>query len=147
MKHLATVFLAALTLISCHSKDHETMVLLNNQKLVKTYFEHFNNHEWKKMAGMYVENAEFKDPSLGKGMTRQSREQIIKKYRELNQLFPDIKDQVINIYPSGDHSIIVEFVSTGTASDQTKFELPVCTIFTFEKGLITKDFTYYDNFE
>ncbi len=41
--------------------------------------------------------------------------------------------------------ITVESISTGTAADGSKFELPICTIFTIENGKITKDFTYYDN--
>ena len=62
-------------------------------------------------------------------------------------MIPDVKDKVIQTYPSGDNHIIVEFVSSGTAPDNSKFELPICTIFTIENGLITKDFTYFDNFE
>ncbi|WP_198412578.1 nuclear transport factor 2 family protein [Kaistella antarctica] len=54
---------------------------------------------------------------------------------------------MIQIYPSGNQHIIVEFISRGTAPDNTKFELPICTIFTIENGLITKDFTYYDNLD
>ena len=42
-----------------------------NEKLVKQYFEHFNNHDWTKMANMYIENAVFKDPSLGIGIIKQ----------------------------------------------------------------------------
>jgi ketosteroid isomerase-like protein len=99
------------------------------------------------MANMYTETADFKDPSLGQGIVKQTREQIVKKYEELSQAFPDVKDEVVSIYPSGDKHIIVEFISTGTAPDSSKFELPICTIFTFENGLIIKDFTYYDNFE
>ncbi|WP_310556842.1 nuclear transport factor 2 family protein [Flavobacterium sp.] len=58
-----------------------------------------------------------------------------------------MNDKIIQIYPSGEHTVIVEFVSSGTAEDGSKFELPICTIFTIEKGKITKDFTYFDNFE
>ncbi len=118
-----------------------------NEKLVAQYFEHFNNHEWTKMANMYTESADFKDPSLGKGIVKQTRQQIIKKYSELNEVFPDLQDKVIQVYPSGEKHIVVEFVSSGTAPDNSKFELPICTVFTIEKGLITKDFTYFDNFE
>ncbi|QOW08878.1 nuclear transport factor 2 family protein [Kaistella flava (ex Peng et al. 2021)] len=123
------------------------MMKTDNEKLVNQYFTHFNNHEWSKMANMYSETAEFKDPSLGRGIFKQTRQQTIDKYTELNKTFPDLHDKVIQIYPSGDQHIIVEFVSSGTAPDDTKFELAICTIFTIEKGLITKDFTYYDNFE
>lgn len=118
-----------------------------NEKLVKQYFEYFNNHDWKKMAEMYAETADFKDPSLGQGIVKQTRQEIQSKYAELNKVFPDLHDKVVQIYPSGENHIIVEFISTGTAPDNSKFELPICTIFTIENGLITKDFTYFDNFE
>ena len=118
-----------------------------NEKLVKQYFEYFNKHDWKKMSEMYVETADFKDPSLGQGIVKQTRKQIEDKYTELNQVFPDLQDKVIQIYPSGEKHIIVEFISTGTAPDNSKFEFPICTIFTIENGLITKDFSYFDNFD
>ena len=99
--------------------------------------------------GKYVrpETSDFKDPSLGQGIIKQTRQQIIDKYSELNKVFPDLHDQVIQTYPSGDKHIIVEFVSSGTAPDSSKFELPICVIFTIENGLITKDYTYFDNFD
>ena len=117
-----------------------------NEKIVQQYFDHFNKHEWEKMADLYSETVEFKDPSLGAGIVKQTRQEIITKYSELQQTFPDLRDEVIQIYPSGNQHIIVEFISSGTAPDNTKFELPICTIFTIENGLITRDFTYYDNF-
>lgn len=147
MKIIVTVSILILALIACNNSKENTMAKSDNEELVKIYFEHFNRHEWKKMADMYSENAEFKDPSLGQGIVKQTRQQFIEKYSELSKIFPDLNDKVIQIYPSDDNHIIVEFVSSGTAPDGSKFELPICTIFTFENGIITKDFTYYDNFE
>ena len=123
------------------------MTTTENEKIVRQYYEHFNKHEWKKMAEMYTQVSDFKDPSLGQGIVKQTRQQIIEKYSGLSEMFPDVKDGIVQIYPSGDKHIIVEFISTGTAPDGSKFELPICTIFTIENGQITKDFTYYDNFE
>jgi ketosteroid isomerase-like protein len=57
------------------------------------------------------------------------------------------QDEIIQVYPSDNNHIIVEFISSGTAPDGSKFELPICTIFTIENEKIVKDFTYYDNFE
>jgi ketosteroid isomerase-like protein len=146
MKRLIILFTIATTLIACNNSKEKNSTS-DNEKLVKQYFEHFNEHEWIKMANMYAETSEFKDPSLGQGIVKQTRKQIIDKYSELDKFFPDLHDQVIQIYPSGDKHIIVEFVSSGTAPDNTKFELPICTIFTIENGLIIKDFTYFDNFD
>ena len=84
---------------------------------------------------------------MGTDLVKQSRQQIIEKYTELNEIFPDLKDEIVQVFPSGEKYMIVEFISRGTAEDGSKFELPICTIFTIENGLITKDFTYYDNFE
>lgn len=134
--------------MGCNNQTKEkTMATSTNEKLVKQYFEHFNNHEWTKMANMYAETTDFKDPSLGQGIVKQTRQQIVDKYSELNKVFPDLHDQVIQTYPSGDQHIIVELVSSGTAPDHSKFELPICVIFTIENGLITKDFSYFDNFD
>ena len=118
-----------------------------NTELIKQYFMHFNNHDWEKMANMYADPAEFKDPSFGPGVVTQTRKQTIEKYREMSEMFSNLHDEVVQTYPSGEKHLIVEFVSSGTAPDGSTFELPICTIFTIEDGLITKDYTYFDNFE
>lgn len=148
MKKVIVILVVVFVIVSCNKQNQpEKMDTIKNEKIVKQYFEYFNIHNWKKMAEMYTETADFKDPSLGPGIVKQTRRQIEDKYAELNKIFPDLKDSIVQIYPSGEKHIIVEFVSTGTAPDNSKFELPICTIFTIENGLITKDFTYFDNFE
>ncbi len=133
--------------ISCNEKANSSEQANKNQQIVEQYFEHFNNHEWQKISKMYVETAEFKDPSLGDGIIKMTRAEMVAKYSELNGIFPDLHDRIVKTYPSGEKNIIVEFVSSGTAPDNSKFELPICTIFTIENGKITKDFSYFDNFE
>jgi ketosteroid isomerase-like protein len=147
MKKILSLFIVAFSLISCNDQKQKTMSTTDNEKLVKQYFEHFNNHDFVKMANMYAETTDFKDPSLGQGIVKQTRQQTIEKYTELAKVFPDLHDQVIQTYPSGDNHIIIEFVSSGTGPDKVKFELAICTILTIENGLITKDFTYFDNFD
>ena len=146
MKNLFFTILVSILFTSCYNKKQPTMET-DNTTLIKQYFQHFNDHNWTKMAEMYTETSEFKDPTLGAGIVKQTRAETIKKYSELNKIFPDLKDEVVQMYPSGEKHIIVEFVSSGTAPDGSKFELPICTIFTIENEKITKDFTYFDNFE
>lgn len=147
MKQLLPLIFATFVYLSCSTENQKNIPGADNEKLVKKYFEHFNNYEWAKMADMYSEIADFKDPSLGQGIVKQTRQQTIQKYLELNKIFPNIHDSIIQIYPSGDKHIVVEFVSAGTAPDNSKFELPICSILTIENGLITKDFSYFDNFD
>ena len=148
MRKLTIIAIAVFMFISCNNQNQpKTVDTTQNEKVVKEYFDHFNNHDWKKMSEMYIETADFKDPSFGKGIVKQTRKQTEDKYAELNKIFPDLHDKIIQIYLSGEKNIIVEFVSTGTAPDNSKLELPICTVFTIENGLITKDFTYFDNFE
>lgn len=148
MKNGIIILAVIFVLASCNNQNQsKPMDTTQNEKVVKQYFEYFNSHNWKKMAEMYTETADFKDPSLGQGIVKQTRKQIQEKYAALNEVFPDLKDSIVQIYPSGEKHIIVEFVSTGTAPDNSKFELPICTIFTIENGMIVKDFTYFDNFE
>ncbi len=135
---------------SCQTQPNQKTDASKNQqeqniKLVQQFFEHFNHHDWPKMASMYTDPADFKDPSLGLGIVKQTHEETIKKYAELNKVFPDLHDEVIEVYPSGENHITVEFISSGTASDGSTFKLPICTIFTIEDGKISKDYTYFDN--
>lgn len=147
MKNILTIVFSLALLAACSNYEKQNMTPSENEKLVAQYFEHFNNHEWTEMANMYAATVDFKDPSLGLGIVKQTRQQVIDKYTELNKTFPDIQDNVIQTYPSSNKHIIVEFISSGTAPDGSKFELPICTIFTIENGSITADYTYYDNFD
>ena len=117
----------------------------NPEGVARLLFERFNQHDWEGMAALYTDTAEFKDPSFGKGIVKQTRAETVKKYKELNALFTNFRDSVIGVYPSGDNYVTVEFISKGTAPDGTLFELPICTILTVENGFIRKDYTYYDN--
>lgn len=134
-----------LMLSACSQPSPETSSTPDNEKIVRQLYEYFNQHEWEKMANLYIDSAAFKDPAMGTGIVKQSRQAIREHYSQLHQMFPDIKDEVVQIYPSGEKHVIVEFVSKGTDPEGNAFELPICTIFTIENGKITQDFTYYDN--
>lgn len=149
MIRLTFFVLLLVTLFSCNNSQQNLNSMDNsavNKTIIEQYFKHFNNHEWQKMADMYIEQPEMKDPAYGIKNVKMTKADIVKKYSELNQMIPDVHDHVINMYYSGDN-VIVEFESSGTAPDGSKFILPVCTIFEIKNGKITKDLTYYDNFE
>jgi len=110
-----------------------------NLQTAGNMFAAFNRHDWKAMAGYYIEAASFLDPSFGKGYVTKNRQQTIDKYTALQQMFPGIKDSIVNIFAFDDR-VMVEFVSGDTG-----WRLPICTILTFKDGLITTDATYYDN--
>ena len=147
MKTITTLLLAAVLSLSCTpKKENKTSNTKTNVELVQAVFEHFNQHDWEGMARLYIEDAEFKDPEYGMEKITKTRADIVGHYTALSQMFPDIKDEVVAIYASGENHVIVEFVSSGTAPDGTTFSLPICSIFTVENGVITKDYNYYDNF-
>jgi predicted SnoaL-like aldol condensation-catalyzing enzyme len=144
-------FLALLlgTLFSCNKSKQNANTMDNsakNKAIIEQYYSYFNNHDWQKMANMYIETPEMKDPAYGLKNVKMTKAEIVKKYTELNEMIPDLHDEIINMYHSG-NNVIVEFESTGTAPDSNKFVLPICTIFEIKEGKITKDLTYYDNFE
>lgn len=140
---LATISIT-LALSNC-STDEYPPKKENYSRKISEYFENFNKHEWGKLALLYAENCETKDPSEPDRKTI-NRNGIINKYLELQKNIPDIKDSIVTIYDLSP-CVIVEFISRGTDPSGKKFELPICTIFEFNnEGKIIKDFTYYDNF-
>jgi len=115
-----------------------------NIQIAENVYKYFNEHDWEKMAGLYADPADFKDPSFGQEIVKQTRQQTIEKYKAMEEMSRDIRDEIVQVYPSGYMHVIVEFISSGTAPNGKKWILPICTIFTIENGQITKDFTYYD---
>lgn len=142
MKNFILILSLIIALSSCNNASNQSS---ENQAIIKKLYEYFNKHEWQKMADLYVETADFKDPSFGTEITKQTRQQTVQKYSEMEKMFPDIKDEIVQMYISGNNVVVVEFISTGTAPDGSKFKMPICSIYTFESGKIAKDFTYYDN--
>jgi SnoaL-like domain len=144
MKKILIPISILLVIFSCNSKV-ENKSVDENEAFVKKYFEHFNAHNWQAMADMYIDTADFKDPSLGKTIVKQTRQQTASKYKALAEIFPDLHDEISNMYPTDKNHIVVEFISTGKSADGGKLSLPICTIFTIENNKIKKDFTYFDN--
>lgn len=133
---LLALALAGLTFIPVNKPDRE-------EEIVLQLFDAFNRHQWTEMAGFYAEEAEFLDPAFGDGYVVRSHEQIKAHYEELHQLFPDIQDEVLSVLSSGD-KVVVEFVSSGTGPDGSRWKLPICTVFTISGDKIIRDGTYYD---
>ncbi|MBN8707411.1 MAG: nuclear transport factor 2 family protein, partial [Bacteroidetes bacterium] len=75
MKTITILILSAILLVSCTRQNPESPASTETEKIVKQYFEHFNKHDWKKVAEMYTPVADFKDPSLGQGIVKQTRQQ------------------------------------------------------------------------
>lgn len=146
MKKIIKPLFIAIILIAFSCTNTEKNQQEANMKLVEQLFIHFNNHNWKGMASMYINSAEFKDPSFGNKTVIQTQDEIVQKYAELEQIFPNIKDSVVHVYPSGKNIVIVEFISTGDSKDGYKMSLPICSIITIKNGKFIKDYNYYDNF-
>jgi len=94
MRTTFIILILSLT-ISCTEKNNSSEQADKNTEIVQQYFEHFNKHEWQKMAEMYIETTEFKDPSLGSGIVKMTKAETIAKYSELNAIFPDIHDRIV----------------------------------------------------
>jgi ketosteroid isomerase-like protein len=139
MRRILFAVLAAMLLGRCAGPAGDE----GNVAIARKMFDAFNAHQWEAMAGYYSEPASFLDPSLGKAYVDQHRADVVRKYAELQQLFPDIQDDITGIYPSCDR-VVVEFTSTGTMGDSVSFSLPIVTVLTFQDGHIVKDATYYD---
>ena len=116
-----------------------------NIRMTLQLFDHFNKHDWINYASLYSDSATFLDPSFGKNEIVQSREQTIKKYADLQNTIPDIKDSLVSTERSGTNSVVVEFISKGTLPDKSRLYLPICTILKFKDGKIVSDHTYFDN--
>jgi len=126
------------TLFSCDKTEQQNIVL--TQKM----FAAFNAHNWKEMASCYAVDAQYLDPTYGQNFVSKTHPEIVAKYFEMQQMFPDIKDSIVEMQ-AVKNQVIVQFVSSGSSGDSIHFRLPICTVLTFANGKIVKDATYYNN--
>jgi ketosteroid isomerase-like protein len=125
---------------ACSSPDHTQQ---QNIAITQKMFEAFNKHEWQAMALYYTDNALFLDPAFGKDYVTKTQQETVAKYSELQKIFPDLHDEVVGMYPSGD-KVTIEFIATGNMEDSISFKLPIVSVLTFKDGKIIRDATYYD---
>lgn len=140
---LYCMLLCLLMATACVQPGGRSSLTNPNIQVVNGMFAAFNEHDWQKMASYYADSALFLDPAYGHEPVTLARRQMIEKYQELHKMFPDVQDEVKEIYADKNH-IIVEFVSSTTGQDGKKWQLPLCVVFTIEHGKIISDRTYYD---
>jgi len=86
-KKALILFMLITALISCNDKDVSNSTAVNIE-ITNQYFENFNNHNWGKVAEMYAETVECKDPSFGNKIVRQAKEQIFQRISEMEKSYP-----------------------------------------------------------
>lgn len=133
MKKLISLVLFALAASS------QSKLPAQPEQLCNEIFDAFNAHDWEKMATYYADSLEHESPDGRFG----TKAELLDHYRNLHRAFPDIHDEIKNIYPSG-NSVVIEFVARGTAADGSKLELPILGVLTFKNGKVIRDVTYYD---
>lgn len=138
MKWLMAVVLIAF-FGGCNNNEEQ-----QNVELTQKMFAAFNAHNWQEMASCYATDAQYLDPAYGPNLVSKTRQEIVAKYFEMQQMFPNIKDSIVEIQ-AVKNQVVVQFVSSGSSGDSIQFRLPICTVLTFANGKIAKDATYYDN--
>ena len=121
-------------------------VVENNIEIAKKSFAAFNALNWEKQASYFSDTCKYLDPSYGDTHVVKSRTEKIEKYRKMEEMSPDIKDEITSIFGVGE-KVVIQFISSGTAKTKQgdyKWSLPICCVFTIQNGLIVKDETYYN---
>ncbi len=115
-----------------------------NLEITKKMFAAFNAHSWQEMASCYSADAQYLDPAYGQNFVSKTHQEVVAKYFEMQQMFPNIKDSIVEMQ-AVNGQVVVQFVSSGSSGDSINFKLPICTVLTFANGKIVRDATYYDN--
>lgn len=140
--HLGLLWLTAL--VSCNNV--ESNLVNQNIEIAKKSFAAFNRHDWEEQASYFSDTCKFLDPSYGDQHVTVNRKNKIAKYSKMEEMSPDIRDDITSIFGVGD-KVVIQFVSSGTAQTEEgdyKWRVPICCIFTIKDGLIVVDETYYN---
>ncbi len=118
----------------------------DNIQLAKNSFAAFNRHDWKSHAAFFSDTCRYLDPSYGHLYKTVSRHDKALKYKALELISPDIHDSLTSVFAAG-NKVVIQFISSGTAKtgkESYRWRVPICCIFTFDKGLVIMNETYYD---
>lgn len=141
------LFISVLIFIQCSCVNNSKMdIVENNIDIAKKSFAAFNAHNWEEQASYFSDTCQYIDPSYGDTPVVKSRIEKIEKYLKMEEMSPDIKDEITSIFGAED-KVVIQFISSGTAKTEQgdyKWSLPICCVFTFQNGLIVKDATYYN---
>lgn len=133
---IAVIMIAAVS--GCNREEQQ------NIELTQKMFAAFNAHNWQEMASCYSAEAQYLDPAYGSVFVTKTHQEIVAKYFEMQQMFPNINDSIVEMQ-AVNNQVVVQFVSSGSSGDSIQLKLPICTVLTFANGKIVKDATYYDN--
>ncbi|MCW3465511.1 nuclear transport factor 2 family protein [Chitinophaga nivalis] len=136
--------LSMLVFAGCVQPGGKISLANANVHVVKELYEAFNAHDWTKAADCYADTAIFLAPGGSTDTLLQTRQQTIAGYQALQKTFPDIRHEVKEVYGERNH-IIVEFIAEATGSDGSKWQRPMCSVFTVKEGKIKCDHTYSGN--
>jgi ketosteroid isomerase-like protein len=117
-----------------------------NIEIARKSFAAFNRHDWKEQASYFSDTCKFLDPSYGDKHVTVNRKDKIAKYVKMEEMSPDIKDEITSIFGVGD-KVVIQFISSGTTQTEEgryNWRMPICCIFTIQDGLIVVDETYYN---
>jgi hypothetical protein len=73
------LFALVFIIVSCKQNEEKPLFQNNfaqNEKIARELFIHFNNHDWRKMANLYSEKAEFKEPASGMVRTKRQKSKL-----------------------------------------------------------------------
>jgi ketosteroid isomerase-like protein len=91
MKHLLITTIAILMFNRVDAQDNE-----GNAAVVSKIFAAFNAHRWEEMMSFYAPDAVFEDPAFK--TSAPDRDQMVEHHRQLQSIFPDIRDEVKAVY-------------------------------------------------
>jgi len=123
-----------------------------NVDLVRSSFEIWNTHDWKKAVSAYQESAVFIDH--GREITYKGRDAIIGSWDELVTGFSDAAATEPDFYDAGD-TVVTTFIGRGTNKGELmgmpatgrRVSVPACTVTHFDtNGLIDREEQYYDSY-
>ncbi len=146
MKKIFWIAGVILLLGSCSSTDTtEATTHTHQSDLVEQYIQTFNAHKWSDLAMLYAPSVQVRTSSQGLDPVQVTNVDLVYIYQDLERAFPDIRDSVIAIYHD-DHTAIIELISMGISPMGDTLVLPMCQILEFDdEGLITRDYSYYDD--
>ena len=118
-----------------------------NEKLVRLYFDYYNQEAWHKILDLYTASAVIGDPFSELELHQRDKDYLFYYDNAMHFIYDSLTQNITHLYAPDNQHILVELITTGTSIDKTipKLEYANCAIFTLEKGKIKRHTIYHNN--
>ncbi len=134
----------SIVVFSCATDNHEEEddSVLQLQEIGEEYIQHFNTHNWEKLALLFAPSVDVAMFPAGDNRVTVTNVDLVSMLQDLERAYPDFRYDVVARHPSA-NTLIFELYAHGVSPTGDTLSESTCKVLEFDdKMLIKREYNY-----